>query len=102
MKRYDVIIIGSGSAAGQAASILRETGKEIAFIENWTFGGTCPQRGCDPKKMLAEGAELFAQAERMRELGIEGSLSLDWSSFKSGLMSIASLSQHPKKNIGMR
>lgn len=34
MKRYDVIIIGSGSAAGQAASILRETGKEIAFIEN--------------------------------------------------------------------
>lgn len=82
MKRYDVIIVGSGSAAGQAASILREAGKEIAIIENWTFGGTCPQRGCDPKKMLAEGAELLARTERMRELGVEGSLSLDWSSFK--------------------
>ena len=82
MKRYDVIIIGSGSAASQAATILRDAGKEIAIIENWTFGGTCPQRGCDPKKMLAEGAELLARTERMRELGVEGSLSLDWPSFK--------------------
>jgi len=72
MKRYDVIIIGSGSAASQAASVLRDAGKQIAIVENWTFGGTCPQRGCDPKKMLAEGADLIARAERMKPLGVTG------------------------------
>lgn len=82
MKRYDVIIIGSGSAAGQAASVLRDAGKRIAIVENWTFGGTCPQRGCDPKKMLAEGAELLARYERMKPLGVVGDLTLDWHTFK--------------------
>lgn len=82
MKRYDVIIIGSGSAASQAASILRDAGKQIAIVENWTFGGTCPQRGCDPKKMLAEGADLIARAERMKSIGVDGELTLDWHTFK--------------------
>lgn len=82
MKRYDVIIIGSGSAASQAASVLRDAGKQIAIVENWTFGGTCPQRGCDPKKMLAEGADLIARAERMKPLGVTGELKLDWHAFK--------------------
>lgn len=82
MKRYDVIIIGSGSAASQAANVLCDAGKQIAIVENWTFGGTCPQRGCDPKKMLAEGAELIARAERMKSLGVHGELTLDWHAFK--------------------
>ncbi|TCI37612.1 MULTISPECIES: NAD(P)/FAD-dependent oxidoreductase [unclassified Exiguobacterium] len=82
MKRYDVIIIGSGSAASQAASVLRDAGKRIAIVENWTFGGTCPQRGCDPKKMLAEGAELIAKVERMKPLGVKGDITLDWHAFK--------------------
>lgn len=82
MKRYDVIIIGSGSAAGQAAATLRDAGKEIAIVENWTFGGTCPQRGCDPKKMLVEGADLLARFEQMQPLGVHGSISLDWQTFK--------------------
>ena len=82
MKRYDVIIIGSGPAASQAASTLRDAGKEIAIVENWTFGGTCPQRGCDPKKMLVEGSELLARAERMNGLGVNGTLTLDWGTFK--------------------
>lgn len=82
MKRYDVIIIGSGSAASQAANVLCDTGKQIAIVENWTFGGTCPQRGCDPKKMLAEGAELIALTERMKSLGVHGELTLDWHAFK--------------------
>ncbi|WP_215142104.1 dihydrolipoyl dehydrogenase family protein [Exiguobacterium qingdaonense] len=82
MKRYDVILVGSGSAASQAAATLRDAGKEVAIIENWTFGGTCPQRGCDPKKMLVEGAELLARTEHMQKLGVKGSLSLDWASFK--------------------
>lgn len=82
MKRYDVIIIGSGSAASQAATILQDAGKEIAIVENWTFGGTCPQRGCDPKKILVEGADLIARSEHMQPLGVNGALSLDWQSFK--------------------
>lgn len=82
MKRYDVIIIGSGSAASQAANILRDAGKEIAIVENWTFGGTCPQRGCDPKKMLAEGAELVARVDQMKTLGVNGEITLDWATFK--------------------
>lgn len=85
MKRYDVIILGSGSAASQAANVLCDAGKQVAIVENWTFGGTCPQRGCDPKKMLAEGVELLTRVNQMKSLGVKGDITLDWNMFKRRL-----------------
>ena len=51
MKKYDLIIIGAGRASNLAASA-GKAGKRVAIIEKSTLGGTCPNRGCVPSKLL--------------------------------------------------
>ncbi len=51
-KQYDLVVIGTGSGAGVAASRCRRAGWTVAVIDSRPFGGTCVLRGCHPKKML--------------------------------------------------
>jgi glutathione reductase (NADPH) len=44
----------------------------VAVIDHLPFGGTCPLRGCHPKKMLVGAAEAIDHARRMRCKGIAG------------------------------
>ena len=50
--KYDIAIIGSGQAAWNLAFPLAKAGKKICMIEKDLWGGTCPNRGCDPKKLF--------------------------------------------------
>jgi glutathione reductase (NADPH) len=54
----DVLVLGTGSAAQSVAYPCREAGWSVAVIDSRPFGGTCAQRGCDPKKVLVGVAEL--------------------------------------------
>ena len=56
-RRYDLVIVGTGTAAMVAAMRLRTAGWSVAIIDFRPFGGTCALRGCDPKKMLISGAD---------------------------------------------
>ena len=56
-KAYDLVVIGSGTAAQVASFRVRAAGWSVAVIDHRPFGGTCALRGCDPKKMLISGAE---------------------------------------------
>jgi glutathione reductase (NADPH) len=56
MKTYDLVVIGSGTAAQVASARTRSAGWKVAIIDRRPFGGTCALRGCDPKKMLISGA----------------------------------------------
>jgi glutathione reductase (NADPH) len=47
---FDLIVIGTGSAASTPAHECRSKGWSVAIIDSLPFGGTCPLRGCDPKK----------------------------------------------------
>ncbi len=51
-KQYDVVILGGGVAGASLAHSLRRQNKTVAVVEDNLFGGTCPNRGCDPKKIL--------------------------------------------------
>ena len=75
---YDLIAIGSGTAAQVAIARVRERGWRVAVIDHRPFGGTCALRGCDPKKMLVSGEEAVDAARRMRSRGIDGKLRIDW------------------------
>jgi glutathione reductase (NADPH) len=77
-KTYDLVIIGSGTAAQVASARVRAAGWEIAVIDHQPFGGTCALRGCDPKKMLISGAEAIDAASRMRGHGVSGEPWIDW------------------------
>ena len=77
-KRYDLVIVGTGTAAMGAAMRLRAAGWSVAVIDFRPFGGTCALRGCDPKKMLIAGAETVDSAARMRGHGVAGDVRIDW------------------------
>lgn len=71
-KRYDLIAIGTGTAASVAASRCRSAGWSVAVIDHLPFGGTCALRGCDPKKVLVGAAEAIDDPRRMRGHGVAG------------------------------
>ena len=51
MNEFDIIVIGGGRASNLAKKA-GEYGKKVAIIEKSKFGGTCPNRGCVPSKLL--------------------------------------------------
>lgn len=75
---YDLLIIGSGTAAMVAAMRVRKAGWNVAVIDEKPFGGTCALRGCDPKKMLIAGAEAIDASRRMNGNGVTGEVRIDW------------------------
>src|ERR1700730_7527258 len=78
MDSYDLIVIGTGTAAQVAAARVRRAGRSVAVIDHRPFGGTCALRGCDPKKMPVSGAEAADWARRMYRRGVTGELRIDW------------------------
>ncbi|MGH8413272.1 MAG: dihydrolipoyl dehydrogenase family protein [Gammaproteobacteria bacterium] len=80
---YDVIVIGTGTAAGVTATSCRKAGWSVAIIDHRPFGGTCALRGCDPKKMLIAATEVIDGFARMGAIGtVKGDISIDWAALQ--------------------
>lgn len=77
-KRYQLVVIGTGTAATAAATRVRAAGWSVAVVDFRPFGGTCALRGCDPKKMLVGGAIAADHARRMRGRGIANEVRMSW------------------------
>jgi glutathione reductase (NADPH) len=78
-RSFDVIVIGTGSAASAVALRCREAGWQVAVVDSRPFGGTCALRGCDPKKVLVGAAEAVDWIRRMKGKGIQAEkLQIDW------------------------
>ena len=56
---YDLVVIGSGSAAFAAAIKARDGGHRVALVESGTIGGTCVNVGCVPSKALLAAADHY-------------------------------------------
>jgi glutathione reductase (NADPH) len=78
MKRFDLIVIGTGSSGTAAASRCARAGWKVAIADALPYGGTCELRGCDPKKVLVGAAELVDWSSRMSGSGIAGETRIDW------------------------
>ena len=59
---FDLVVVGSGSAAFAALISAREAGRSVALIEEGALGGTCVNVGCVPSKFFIRAAELQHQA----------------------------------------
>jgi glutathione reductase (NADPH) len=82
-KTYDLIVIGTGTAATVTATGCRKAGWSVAIIDHRPFGGTCALRGCDPKKMLIAATEVIDGYERMGSIDtVKGELSIDWAALQ--------------------
>lgn len=69
-KDYDLLILGSGSAAFAAAIKATELGKTVGIIEEKTLGGTCVNVGCVPSKTMIRAAESKHRMEHTPFAGI--------------------------------
>jgi mercuric reductase len=57
---YDLIVLGAGSAARDAAGrASREHGARVAIVERTRWGGSCPNVACRPTKAYLVAAELM-------------------------------------------
>lgn len=63
-EQFELIVIGTGPAAGTVARKANKAGKKVAIIEAREFGGTCALRGCNPKKVYTNAGSLVDQARR--------------------------------------
>ena len=75
---FDLLIVGTGSAAIVVATAVRAEGWRVGVIDHREFGGTCALRGCDPKKVLVGAAYAVDQARRMRGKGVGGATRISW------------------------
>jgi hypothetical protein len=79
IRKVDVVVIGTGSAASTVAYRCREAGREVAVVDSRPFGGTCALRGCDPKRILVGAGEVIDWNRRMRGKGIRAEQArIDW------------------------
>ena len=75
---YELIIIGSGPAGQAVISECHSWGIRIAMVEARELGGTCPLRGCDPKKVLVGAAEIIRRARGLEGRGIRSRDKIQW------------------------
>lgn len=78
MTGYDVMVIGSGTAAQNVAPRCAQEGLRVAVVDRLPYGGTCAQRGCDPKKVLLGAAEGVSRARGLDGEGLVGRPRIDW------------------------
>jgi mercuric reductase len=70
---YDLLVIGSGSAAFAAGIEARSLGASVALVERSTLGGTCVNVGCVPSKTLLAAAGIAAQSRHHNFKGLSTS-----------------------------
>ncbi len=78
MDAFDLVVIGSGTAATTVATTVSQAGWKVALADFRPLGGTCALRGCDPKKVLLAGAQAVDLASRLQSQGVSGHLGIDW------------------------
>jgi glutathione reductase (NADPH) len=78
-QKFDVVIIGGGNAGMGVTTPARNAGLSVALLEPDMMGGTCPNRGCTPKKFLVAAAHALDEIERAKTHMISvGKPTLDW------------------------
>ena len=76
---YEVVVLGAGNAGLAAAGAAKAAGRSVLIVESREVGGTCPLRGCVPKKVLVAAAEALDQISRAQAHHIKvGTPELDW------------------------
>jgi dihydrolipoamide dehydrogenase len=73
MRKYDVIVIGSGCGTNIVDEALAH-GLSVALVDKGPLGGTCPNLGCIPSKMLIFAADRIAEIQEAKKLGIEAEI----------------------------
>ena len=79
MEKFDVIVIGTGTAGQTAAYALAGEGYRVAIAENSPSpGGVCALKGCQAKKWFYEAMEIVARSHHLLGKGITEPPGFSW------------------------
>ncbi len=68
--RYNLVVIGGGTAGLVTAIAAAGLGAKVAMVERHLLGGDCLNMGCVPSKALIRSARAAADARRAERFGI--------------------------------
>ena len=74
-QKFDLVVLGGGNATSLAMRCAKE-GLSVALIEADLLGGTCPNRGCVPSKLLLGFAEVATSIKHATRFYMD--VDLDW------------------------
>jgi len=69
-ERYNLVVIGAGTAGLVCAAAAAGLGAKVALIERDLMGGDCLNFGCVPSKALLRAARAYADARRAGDYGV--------------------------------
>ena len=70
-ERYNVVVIGAGSAGLVSAYICAAVNARVALIERDRMGGDCLNTGCVPSKAIIRTARYVADLKRHNDFGVK-------------------------------
>jgi mycothione reductase len=73
MKKYDVIIIGTGSGASLVENALAHN-MTVALVDKGPVGGTCLNLGCIPSKLMIFPADRVMEIREAAKFGIKAEI----------------------------
>jgi pyruvate/2-oxoglutarate dehydrogenase complex dihydrolipoamide dehydrogenase (E3) component len=78
--RYNLVVIGGGTAGLVTAVGAAGLGAKVALVERHLLGGDCLNVGCVPSKALIRAARAAADARRAAEFGVRigGEITVDF------------------------
>lgn len=96
VSRYNLVVIGAGTAGLVTAAGAALLGAKVALIEKHLMGGDCTNVGCVPSKAMIRSARVVADIRYAKEFGISTSdIDIDFAAVMTRLRRIrAGISPH--------
>ncbi len=69
-ERYNIVVLGAGTAGLITAIVSASLGAKVALVEKHLMGGDCLNVGCVPSKGIIRAARAWADLQRAAEFGI--------------------------------
>ena len=70
--RYDMVVIGAGTAGLVTAAASAGLGRRVALVERHLMGGDCLNVGCVPSKAVLRSGRVLAEVRDAERFGIRG------------------------------
>ena len=101
MKKYDVIVVGSGSGALIIENALSHN-FSVALVDKGPLGGTCLNVGCIPSKMLVYPGDRVVEIQDSGKLGISADIvDIDFSAIMDRMRkTVQTGHDHVRRGIG--
>jgi pyruvate/2-oxoglutarate dehydrogenase complex dihydrolipoamide dehydrogenase (E3) component len=81
-QKVDLVVIGGGGAGVYAATRAAKLEATVTLVENRRIGGVCLNWGSPATKTLTSTVELYKNVKNGSMVGIQGSVSVDWSALR--------------------